>query len=154
MNLAMFDGKQVIGPPGKSAYEIAIDAGFTGTEAEWLESLKGPSGESASTENNYSLEEQRIGTWIDGKPLYSKIILGNLPRLSNTWAKGIHSEFIGNVKMSQTYITDPYGNRVQLNGPDIVSYYISATNEIFFKGLEEYSNSSFMTLVKYTKTTD
>jgi hypothetical protein len=27
---------------GKSAYEIARDHGFQGTEAEWLESLKGP----------------------------------------------------------------------------------------------------------------
>ena len=27
--------------PGKSAYEIAKDHGFTGSEAEWLESLKG-----------------------------------------------------------------------------------------------------------------
>ena len=31
---------------GKSAYEIALDNGFEGTEAEWLESLKGKDGES------------------------------------------------------------------------------------------------------------
>lgn len=29
------------GKPGKSAYEIACDYGFKGTEAEWLESLRG-----------------------------------------------------------------------------------------------------------------
>ncbi|MDE7261315.1 MAG: collagen-like protein, partial [Oscillospiraceae bacterium] len=33
------------GRDGKSAYEIAVDAGFTGTEAEWLASLKGERGE-------------------------------------------------------------------------------------------------------------
>ena len=33
------------GAPGKSAYEIAVEHGFEGTEAEWLESLKGPQGE-------------------------------------------------------------------------------------------------------------
>ncbi len=33
------------GKDGKSAYEIAIDGGFTGTEAEWLASLKGKDGE-------------------------------------------------------------------------------------------------------------
>lgn len=32
------------GSNGKSAYEIALDNGFEGTEAEWLESLKGKDG--------------------------------------------------------------------------------------------------------------
>ena len=27
---------------GKTAYEIAVQNGFTGTETEWLESLEGP----------------------------------------------------------------------------------------------------------------
>lgn len=33
------------GEPGKSAYEIAVDNGFDGTEEEWLASLKGDPGE-------------------------------------------------------------------------------------------------------------
>ena len=33
------------GQPGKSAYELAVDQGFSGTESQWLESLKkGPAG--------------------------------------------------------------------------------------------------------------
>lgn len=32
------------GEPGKSAYEIAVDNGFIGTEIDWLESLKGNDG--------------------------------------------------------------------------------------------------------------
>ena len=32
------------GTAGKSAYEIAVDNGFVGTETEWLESLKGEQG--------------------------------------------------------------------------------------------------------------
>lgn len=32
------------GTAGKSAYEIAVDNGFTGTEEEWLASLKGEKG--------------------------------------------------------------------------------------------------------------
>lgn len=35
------------GDPGKSAYEIAVEQGFTGTEKEWIESLHGAPGESA-----------------------------------------------------------------------------------------------------------
>lgn len=30
---------------GKSAYEIAVDEGYSGTETQWLESLKGDDGE-------------------------------------------------------------------------------------------------------------
>lgn len=37
------------GEDGKSAYQIAVDNGFEGTEAEWLESLKGPAGDSGLT---------------------------------------------------------------------------------------------------------
>ena len=33
------------GSAGKSAYEIAVDNGFTGTEAQWLASLVGPQGD-------------------------------------------------------------------------------------------------------------
>ena len=33
------------GPAGKSAYEVAVEEGYTGTEDEWLASLKGPVGE-------------------------------------------------------------------------------------------------------------
>lgn len=32
------------GADGKSAFEIAVGNGFVGTEAEWLESLKGKDG--------------------------------------------------------------------------------------------------------------
>lgn len=34
----------IVGPEGKSAYQIAVDSGFEGTIAEWLESLKGADG--------------------------------------------------------------------------------------------------------------
>lgn len=37
------------GSAGKSAYEIAVDNGFVGTETEWLESLKGEKGTSITS---------------------------------------------------------------------------------------------------------
>ena len=42
--LGSFPGGSGSGSDGKSAYEIAVEQGFEGTEAEWLESLKGASG--------------------------------------------------------------------------------------------------------------
>jgi hypothetical protein len=38
----------VPGPAGKSAYELAQAAGFTGTEAQWLASLKGTKGDTGT----------------------------------------------------------------------------------------------------------
>lgn len=40
------------GTPGKSAYETAVECGFTGTEAEWIDSLKGDPGEDGSPGSN------------------------------------------------------------------------------------------------------
>lgn len=39
----------VKGDPGPSAYDVAVEQGFAGTEAEWLESLQGPKGDTGGT---------------------------------------------------------------------------------------------------------
>ena len=38
-------GGGTVGEPGKSAYEVAVDEGYTGTVTQWLASLVGPAGE-------------------------------------------------------------------------------------------------------------
>lgn len=38
------------GQDGKSAYQLAVDAGFDGTEAQWLESLKGAPGDTTAAD--------------------------------------------------------------------------------------------------------
>lgn len=42
-NTLLFDGEEIKGGSSncKSAYDIAVEHGFGGTEAEWLDSLKG-----------------------------------------------------------------------------------------------------------------
>lgn len=40
------------GDPGLSAYEVAVDNGFIGTEQEWLESLVGPAGQDGAAGAN------------------------------------------------------------------------------------------------------
>lgn len=40
------------GPQGKSAYEVAVDNGFQGTEKQWLDSLKAPATEAAALANS------------------------------------------------------------------------------------------------------
>lgn len=44
VTVASGGGSGTPGPPGESAYQVAVDNGFTGTEQEWLDSLVGPQG--------------------------------------------------------------------------------------------------------------
>lgn len=44
-----FGGGGTQGPPGESAYQIWLDAGNTGTEADFLASLKGAKGDTGNT---------------------------------------------------------------------------------------------------------
>lgn len=54
------------GKDGKSAYEIAVEHGYQGTEEQWLESLKGADGKSAyeiAVEHGYvGTEEQWLAS--------------------------------------------------------------------------------------------
>lgn len=51
------------GHDGKSAYEIAVDNGFTGSQADWLQSLHGRDG-TLSTSGDNSLSTQAIAELI------------------------------------------------------------------------------------------
>lgn len=50
------------GPQGKSAYELAVDNGFKGTEQQWLSSLKGDKGD---TGNNGNTPVRGTDYWTD-----------------------------------------------------------------------------------------
>lgn len=50
------------GPPGKSAYQHALDQGFVGTIEEWMESLKGSSAYQVALNNGFVGTEQE---WLD-----------------------------------------------------------------------------------------
>ena len=49
--------KNSSGTAGKSAYEIAVDNGFVGTETEWLESLKGSEGKKGDNGTTPHIDE-------------------------------------------------------------------------------------------------
>ena len=53
------------GVDGKSAYDIAVAHGFVGTEAEWLESLKGSDGQGCNSYNT-SFRWKKVGTYHPG----------------------------------------------------------------------------------------
>lgn len=47
------------GEDGKSAYQIAVDNGFKGSESEWLESLNGADGRTPSKGVDYFTEADK-----------------------------------------------------------------------------------------------
>jgi hypothetical protein len=60
------------GKDGKSAYELAVDNGFSGSEAEWLESLKGQAGEAgaqgeAGKDGKDGIDGKNGADGVDGK---------------------------------------------------------------------------------------
>ena len=76
----LFNNNAITGATGKSAYEVAVDNGFSGTETEWIASLKGEKGDKgekgeqgeAGGPNVYSNNETVVGTW-NGSTLYRRV---------------------------------------------------------------------------------
>jgi len=64
-----WSGSAAAGGGGLSAYEVAVENGFVGTEAEWLESLIGPAGtvtETFETINRNLSAEDASTSALDG----------------------------------------------------------------------------------------
>lgn len=107
--------------------------------------------------NVYSTEETKVGTWIDGKPIYRKVLQG----LTST------GNIVHNIS-NLDYVIDVRGICKKSNGnyepipkitTDSVSQYalgigdISSTNIYFEKGSGITISESYI-IIKYTKTTD
>lgn len=86
-------------PRGKSAYEVAVENGFSGTETEWLASLKGatgaPGADGRDGENGKTPYVGDNGNWYigaddTGKP--SRGAKGEKGEKGDTGAQGIQGE--------------------------------------------------------------
>lgn len=82
------------GKDGKSAYEIAIEHGFVGTEVEWLQSLKGADGkggvngkDGCDGRNGADGLPGRDG--IDGKSAYIIAVEHGFTGTENEWLQGL-----------------------------------------------------------------
>ena len=84
------------GTAGKSAYEIAVDNGFVGTETEWLESLKGEQGEAGRSITGITTDENNnvIVTFSDS----STQNIGQLNIDVDVQADFLTSDGFGNVR--------------------------------------------------------
>lgn len=107
--------------------------------------------------NEYSTEEQRVGTWIDGKPIYRKVLQTTL---NGTYKEGDYtytwftfdssSSMVVNIRI---YIFDD--NKIYFNDNPAINYLIE-NNKTLRVGMKSSipANSSMTIIVEYTKTTD
>ena len=112
----------------------------------------------------YLTEEVKIGTWIDGKPLYRKIISSTLPKVT-TDGTNVTSTVPINANIDFGYIekafyTDIYSGRITLpwitgSGRVIRAYLDVPGQQIsLLSNTVELNERPVTIIVRYTKTTD
>lgn len=111
--------------------------------------------------DNYSTEEIRIGTWIDGKPLYRKVFTGTttndmisssqiIANFSTTFVPVKTNGYISNYTNNGSFIQIG-----QYYGTNDYTYYIINPGQIKVRiSLDAYAGRNVIFIMEYTKTTD
>lgn len=103
---------------------------------------------------NYSTEEQVVGKWIDGKPLYQKTVTGTV---SNNGYLTIPSNIL--IRKIEGFAQEPGTTAVPLtyyypeNG-NYLSFWINYANNRLCFNMGSRSNLVITAILNYTKTTD
>lgn len=109
-------------------------------------------------EPTYSLEEQVVGTWIDGRPIYRKVIVTTTPSTANSWI----DVPIGTDNIKE-YIS--YSARFEISG---LTYFADIFEDSTHKfmavaksdaiammvGTSSWGSKPVTLIIEYTKTTD
>lgn len=111
-------------------------------------------------QGNYSTSETKIGTWIDGKPLYSKTLSLTTPSTTNSTKIAdfdktfIIKKYYGNALIAASNQLLPI-NFYFTNEYNIATYVVNNSGEIYMKiGSKAYRNQQVTLTIEYTKTTD
>ncbi len=82
---------------GLSAYELAVENGFVGTEEEWLDSLKAPGVAFRINGTILQYKYDNQDTWIDLidiSTIENYELLGNLPTIEGNEFKGEMGDYV------------------------------------------------------------
>jgi hypothetical protein len=107
----------------------------------------------------YSENEIRIGTWIDGKPLYRKVIIGTIGSSLGNYETNIYNLHIDERGKFEAYIYDSNNSKHLIgyyNGTTYIrAYYVKDRAGISIGGnMGNFSNQKYELILEYTKTTD
>ena len=147
----------------KDIYVKAFDTLPVGTEVDY-DGETVPSGwTEVADPNTYSTNEVKIGTWIDGKPLYRKVIQTTIPTSGNNQNVSFQNN-IAIMKSVTGFALQSASGGVNLilpyismaNSWSIYTYYNRANQELVIEnsGTTFMNNTTCYLIAEYTKTTD
>lgn len=121
------------------------------------------SGNSVYLDSNsvYSTTEQVVGTWIDRKPIYRKVVLINSISGTNVNEIAVPTNIDTMLPNVCGIVYDNSGNGYFINynnvyntGQDIGAFYYKTHNCISIKQYAEFNINNGYIIIEYTKTTD
>ena len=117
--------------------------------------IKGPAGKDGSENQIYSTTEQAIGTWIDGKPIYRKIIKASVNQ-GNHEVYDVSDMNLDEIINMRGTISQSVGSFVPIpyytNSSDFtIVFYPKSSNYI---KVNTSTNGIVNIILEYTKTTD
>lgn len=165
-------GAIIFGGIGVVAYTLkAKDISFTSTNPNWKAKNVNDALDSlmlSKTSADYSTSEKKVGTWIDGKPLYQKTLVSNTATNGSTMLtvgtiQNVDTLFIVNgFYINQNSEFAAPGSVFMLTNTGRDTYTVSYTSYVTFNpsgSLLVYygsttASSKTVVTVQYTKTTD
>ena len=149
-------------PPYQVGNYIIKVSQTTATQAQVVDGYSASTTDSYSCNyvngmNTYSTDEIRIGTWIDGKPIYRKVYIGNNPT-TGEWAY-INTDNTYNIKMYKGFYqrTNNRLDALSVGREDAMPLICTIrNNQIEYKIDSTYASGkiSVYFILEYTKTTD
>ena len=150
---------------GVFAYSYAAkDIEYTPRDTSWKvnnveDAIKSLKNDKGGVSNNYSFDEQIVGTWINGKPIYQKTIVltSSYTIPSNTWTnvinKGTYN--LNNIEYIVNAVTMREGHKGYIGQ---IAYTANPSTDSYIKaqvtgGSWSIEVGTAITL-QYTKTTD
>ena len=137
------------------------------TNTSILYCIKYTNSQTMQPSNVYSTTEKRIGTWIDGKPLYQKTYIGvSLPSTADTYEpildmtslniesiiglEGIVTPSSSNIIGTGTALPIS-GTNINSNSGAIITYYQGTSKNLFCACPSVYTGRYLCVTIKYTK---
>lgn len=111
---------------------------------------------------SYSTNEQQVGTWIDGKPIYQKTIVHTATAVQTLTTKAWTTISIPDVPRQSevdTLVDSILINRQVLSNPVSncvlnITYYLDANGGLYYFSDVAYAWTQLILTLRYTKTTD